>query len=310
MANVLITSEYFGRYADTARALLLAAGHTVVDNPYGHKFLTAEEIIPHIGDAQAIICDLERITRQVIDAAPNLRIIARRGVGIDSVDFAYAHTKGIQVARTLGVVEAPVAELVMGYILSFSRHIDGMSRLMHEGKWQRIPSSSVAGKTLGIVGMGKIAQAVAARAVAFGMRIVYTDVSAVPEAEAAFGAERMPLEALLAQADYVTLHMPLTPETEGMIGAAALSLMKPTACLINTARGAIVQENALADALRNGTIAGAAIDVYDKEPNTDSPLRGLDNAILTPHIGTFTRETYINMDVAAAENIIQFFKGV
>ena len=167
MAKVLITSEFFGRFDPTARKLLCDAGHIVVDNPYGHKFLSPEEIIPYAGDADAFICDLERITQEVIDAAPNLKIIARRGIGIDSVDHRYAATKGIEVARTLGLVEAPVAEVVFAYILHFSRNISQMNSYMHKGTWEKILSSSVDGKILGIVGLGNIGLEVAKRAAAF-----------------------------------------------------------------------------------------------------------------------------------------------
>lgn len=308
MATVLITSQYFGRYAPHGKDMLTAAGLTIIDNPYG-RFLSPEDILPHVGPADAMICDLERITRAVIDAAPNLKIIARRGVGIDSVDWRYAAEKGIEVARTLGVVERPVAELVMGYILELSRHIRQMSDAMHRGSWSRVPSHSVQGKTLGIVGMGNIALEVARRAAAFDMRILYADTVQNAQAEALYGAQRLPLPQLLAEADFVSLHVPLTEDTAGMIDAAAIACMKPTACLINTARGGVVDIPALHGALEGGRIGGAAIDVYDVEPCEDSPLMGLANVILTPHIGTYTEETYIRMDVEAARNVVRCLTG-
>ena len=171
--TVLITSENFGRFSQEGRHVLEEAGLRIIDNPYGHTFLHREQILPIVGEADGIICDMEKIDREVIDAAPRLKVIARRGVGIDSVDWRYAQSKGIEVARTTGVVERPVAELVMGYILEFSRHISAMSSAMHAGQWQRISSHSVDGHTLGIVGMGNIAWEVARRAAAFDMRILY-----------------------------------------------------------------------------------------------------------------------------------------
>ena len=303
--TVLITSENFGRFSREGRHVLETAGLRVIDNPYGHTFLHREQILPFAGEADGIICDMEKIDREVIDAAPRLKIIARRGVGIDSVDWRYAQSKGIEVARTTGVVERPVAELVMGYILEFSRHISAMSSAMHAGRWQRISSHSVTGHTLGIVGMGNIAWEVARRAAAFDMRILYYSHRRNERAEEAFGAQYAPLETLLGEADFVSLHVPLTEETRHMMDAQALACMKKGAYLINTARGAVVAAQALADALRSGQLGGAAIDVFDGEPCTDSPLHGLDSVILTPHIGTYTQEIYVRMDVEAARNAVR-----
>ncbi len=307
MANVLITSEFFGKFSKAGKQLLLQAGHTVIDNPYGQKFLTPEEIIPHAGNADAMVCDLEHITKEVMDSAPNLKIISRRGVGVDSVDVAYAQEKGIAVARTLGVVEPPVAELVMAYILEFSRNISKLNQDMHNGIWFKRESSSVDQKTLGILGMGKIAREVARRACAFGMQILYYSLQRSEACEREFGAVYAPLDEVLSRADFVTLHMPLNEQTRGMLSYEAIAKMKPSAYLINTARGAIVEEDGLYRALLEKKIAGAAIDVYDCEPERDSRFRAFENVILTPHVGTFTREIFTRMDVLAAQNIIDFF---
>lgn len=308
MANVLITSEFFEKFSPEGKRVLEQAGHRVIDNPYGHAFLTPDKIIPVVSEAEALICDLEQITKEVMDAAPHLKIISRRGVGVDSVDVAYAQSKGIQVARTLGVVEPPVAELVLAYILEFSRNVSKLNRDMHNGKWEKLECHSVDGKTLGIVGMGKIAFAVAQRAYAFGMKIIYCDQFANEKAEQQFGAVRMDLDELLAQADFVTLHLPLTDETNGMFGYETICRMKPTAYLINTARGAIIDEAGLYRAIKEGKLAGAAIDVFDCEPKEDSCLIELPQVLLTPHVGTFTQEIFIRMDIVAAENIVAFFE--
>jgi len=303
--KVLITSEYFAKFSPEARTLLVNAGLDVIDNPYGHTQLNQSQMIPYIGDANAIICDLEPIDRSVIDAAPVLKIIARRGVGIDSVDWKYAQEKGIEVARTLGVVEMPVAELVMGYVLELSRHISSMSQRMHEGKWERQECHSVAGRTLGIIGMGRIASQVARLASAFQMKVLYYDVTKNEAVEDETGARYASLKVLLAEADFVTLHTPLTDETRGMVNADLLLRMKKGSCLINTARGAIVDAAAVRNAIEQGLLSGAAIDVYDREPETESVLKGVPGVILTPHIGTFTQETFIRMDVEAAKNVIR-----
>lgn len=305
MKNVLITSEYFGKFSNAGRKLLTEAGLNVIDNPYGHKRLKKDEIIPYVENASAVICDLEPIDRDVIAAAPKLEIIARRGVGIDSVDYEYARQHGIEVARTMGVVEAPVAELVMCYILDMSRNVSVMSRYMHGGEWKRVQSHSVYGATLGIVGMGNIGMEVARRAHAFGMHIVYYDVRDNKKAEVEFDATHVSFSELLSSSDFVSLHVPLIPSTYGMINDNVFEQMRSNAYLINTARGAIVDIDALKRALENGKIAGAAIDVYNCEPDTNSPLKGMPNVWLTPHIGTFTEEVFINMDIIAAQNVIR-----
>lgn len=308
MYNVLITSEYFGKFSGEAKQLLLANGFSVTDNPYGHKFLTPEEIIPYAKHADALICDLEKITKEVIDSAPNLKIISRRGVGTDSVDVAYAEKKNIAVARTLGVVEPPVAELVMAYILEFSRRISVLNQSMHAGRWERCQCHSVNGKTLGIVGMGKIAYEVARRAHSFGMHILYTDTVRNERAEAEFGAQQKPVGELLEESDFVTLHLPLTENTANYMDYGKLCKMKQSAYLINAARGGVVNCADLKRALCENKLSGAAIDVFEKEPETNSSFRGMENVILTPHVGTFTEEIFVKMDVAAAENIISFFQ--
>lgn len=307
MANILITSEYFCKFSSEARKMLIDAGHKVIDNPYGHSFLNPEQIIRHSGSANAFICDLEQINRSVIDASPELRIISRRGVGVDSVDVDYAKSKGITVARTTGVVEAPVAELVMGYILEFSRNISKLSSDMHHGIWEKTECHSIDKKTLGFIGMGKIAFEVARRARAFGMNIVYCDLVGNARCEQEFGAKKTSFDEVLRVSDFVTIHTPLTDETKGLFSYKTICKMKGDAVLINTARGAIIEEESLYRAIFENRIRGAALDVFTVEPKTDSILNTLPNVLLTPHTGTFTREIFIEMDILAAQNIINYF---
>lgn len=304
MPRIFITSEFFGKFSDEGFKILREAGFEIID-PYGHKFLQPEEIIKYSGEADGFICDLEKITKEVVDASPRLKIVSRRGVGVDSVCVDYCTQKGITVARTLGIVEAPVAELVMGYILELSRNISKMSKKLHSGIWDKIECHSIDKKTLGLVGMGKIAYETARRAMAFNMEIVYCDINQSTIAETDFGAKRLDFNELLAVSDFVSVHTPLTEETNGMLCYQSICKMKPSACLINTARGAIVNENDLYKAIAEKKIAGAAIDVFDVEPKTDSILNEFENVILTPHIGTFTREIFIDMDIEAAKNIVR-----
>lgn len=309
MAKILITSEFFCKFDSLARDILTNAGHTVIDNPYGHKFLSPEEIIRYSHDADAFICDLEKINKDVINASPSLKIVSRRGVGVDSVDTAYCAEKGIEVARTLGIVERPVAELVMAYILQFSRRVATLSSDMQSGIWEKKECHSVDGKTLGIVGMGRVAYEVARRASAFGMKIIYCDVAENEKAKKDFGAVRADLETVLANADFVSLHTPLTEKTRGMFNYETLCKMKKSAYIINTSRGAVINSDDLKKTLSENLIKGAAIDVFDVEPETESPLKGMENVILTPHVGTFTQEIFIGMDRAAAQNVVDFFNG-
>lgn len=307
MAKILVTSEYFCKFCGKAKQMLLDAGHTVVDNPYGHTFLTPDKIIPHIGDADAIICDLEKINKDVLDAAKNLKIVARRGVGVDSVDVEECKRRNIEVARTVGLVEKPVAELVMAYILGFSRRISPLNADMHKGVWEKLEAHSLFGKTLGIVGLGNIAKEVVKRAKSFDMNVIYYDIFRNETKELEMGVMYAELDELLTVSDFVTLHVPLLDSTKNLIDRRNLKKMKKSAYLINTARGGILNESDVAEAVKNGYIAGAAIDVFEKEPMTDSPLKEVENVIITPHVATYTIETFIAMDERSAQNIIDYF---
>lgn len=306
--KILISSEYFQSYSDLGKEILVSAGFEVVDNPY-RRLLTEDEIISLIGEAAGIICDLEPITAKVMDSAPRLKIISRRGVGVDSVDVKAAKEKGIVVGRTPGLVEKPVAELVMAYILSFARKIRELDRSMKSHQWHKELGASLEGKVLGIVGMGNVGREVLKRARAFDMKVIYFTAHPLKKSEEEkLGAEFCGFDELLASADFITLHVPLNELTRDLFSEKQIGKMKKSAFLINTARGSIVNERDLAKALKEGKIAGAAIDVFDAEPTDSSPLMEAENAILTPHVATFTRETFIKMDILAAQNIVDFFK--
>lgn len=306
--KVAITSEFFGKFSDEAFKILEENGLEVIPNRYDKYLDKEEEIISLIKDANAVICDLEKISKNVIDQSPNLEIIARRGVGTDSVAVDYADKKGIEVARTLGVVEKPVAELVMSYILSISRQIMPLNQSMHQGQWNKILAHSVDGKTIGIIGMGNIGQEITRKAQAFDMDVIYFDVDRKEELEEELGIEYQELEQLFKNSDVITLHVPSNEHTENLIDYQAMKKMKKSPILINTARGPVVNNKDLKRALKEGLVSYAAVDVFDEEPKTDSELKNCENAILTPHVGTFTEEIFIKMDVLAAENVVEHFK--
>lgn len=307
--KVAITSEYFGKFSDEAFEILRKNGLEIIENKYD-KFLDKEkEIISLSKDANAIICDLEEISKNVIEQSPNLDIISRRGVGTDSVAVKYAQKKGIKVARTLGVVEKPVAELVMAFILNVYRRIIPLNKEMHQGKWNKILGNSLEGKTLGIIGMGNIAQEITRKAKAFDLDVIYYDVERKRELEEELEIKYLALNDLYQESDIVSLHVPLNKHTENLVDYDSFKKMKKNALLINTARGPVVNNKDLKKALENKLIFYAAIDVFDSEPKTDSVLVNCDNVLLTPHVGTFTEEIFIKMDVLAAKNVVDFFNN-
>lgn len=249
------------------------------------------------------------VDKEIIDAGKNLKLISNYGVGFNNIDIQYARSKGIAVTNTPASVCSPTAELAMGLMLSVARRIaECNQRVRHEKEnmWgtMRNLGLGLEGKTLGIIGMGNIGKNVARKAEAFGMNIIYYNRrSEVP------GFQRTDLETLLKQSDFISLHTPLTPDTRHMIGKHELEMMKRTAILINTARGAVVDEVALAECLANRRIAGAGLDVFEDEPYITEQLYTLENVVLTPHIGTATIDGRIAMGCEALNNILNFYAG-
>ena len=256
------------------------------------------------------------IDAELLDQATNLKVVANRAVGLDNIDIPAATRNGILIGNTPGVLHESCADFTFGLILALARNIAYGERRIRAGEWKvfdQIPylGTDVHGATLGIIGMGLIGTAVARRARAFDMRIIYHSRTRKPEVEAELGAEwRDDTDTVLSQADYVSLHMPLTPDTEYMIGKRELETMQPTAFLINTTRGRTVDPRALYEALASDTIAGAAIDVTDPEPIPfDDPLLTLDNLLITPHIASASRQTVLRMGQMSADNIIAALRG-
>ncbi len=250
-----------------------------------------------------------KIDGELLDASPKLRVVANFGVGVDHIDLAAATDRGVWVSNTAGSLTETTAELAWALLLAATRRVAEGDRLVRAGRWQGFGpffflGTELPGKTLGIVGAGRIGQAVARRAAAFGMSCLYWSRRPKKDFEAATGAGHRELDGLLRESDVVVLTVSLTAETRHLIGARELGLMKPTSFLVNIARGPVVDEPALAKALLGRTIAGAGLDVYEKEPEVHPDLLRCDNAVLAPHVGSATIETRRRMSLLAAQNCL------
>jgi D-3-phosphoglycerate dehydrogenase / 2-oxoglutarate reductase len=247
-----------------------------------------------------------KIRQPLIDLCPNLKVIVRGGVGLDTIDAEYARSKGISVMNTPRASSASVAELTIGFMFMLARNLYKASATMKAEKWEKkaFEGDEIGGKTLGIIGVGNIGCEVAQRAKALGMTVIAYDIKACDTA----GVELVALDELLARADYITLHLPKTKESAGMIGKAQFEKMKTGVRIINCARGGIIDEAALYEALTNGKVAGAAMDVYNEEPPTDWKLAKLENVVCSPHIGATTREAQGRVGAEVAEKLIEFAK--
>ncbi|EME58407.1 2-hydroxyacid dehydrogenase [Amycolatopsis decaplanina] len=300
---------------DEALKVLAEAGEVKLSR--ADRPLTPDELREFVRGASAIVGMLhDRIDGAVADAAgPELKVVANVAVGYDNVDVAALAGRGITVTNTPGVLTDATADLAFGLILAVTRRLGEGERLIRSRTpWSFhlgfLLGSSLQDKTLGIVGLGQIGQAVARRALGFGMRIVYSGRSrAAEDVEKTLSAKYVSFGELLESSDVVSLHCPLTPETRHLIDADALKSMKPGAYLINTTRGPVVHEAALADALEAGEIAGAGLDVFEAEPDVEPRLLDRENVILTPHLGSATVETRTAMAVLAAENVASVLTG-
>jgi glyoxylate reductase len=279
--------------------------------------LSTEELHAAVAGADAVVTLLhDRVDDAFLDAAgPTLRIVANVAVGFDNVDVAACAGRGVAVSNTPGVLTEATADIAFALILMSTRRLGEGERLVRSGtpwSWSMffMLGTGLQGKTLGIVGLGKIGQATARRARAFGMDVVYAGRRPAPaEVEAELDARFLPLDELLATADVVSLHCPLSADTRHLIDAEALGRMQPSAFLVNTARGPVVDEAALAEALRAGAIAGAGLDVFEQEPEVHPALLDLENVVLIPHLGSATVETRTAMGLLAAENVAAVLAG-
>jgi glyoxylate/hydroxypyruvate/2-ketogluconate reductase len=255
----------------------------------------------------------DRIDQAVLDACPDLRMVATGSVGYNHVDVAACTARRVVVTNTPEVLTEATADMAWTLLMAAARRVSESERWLRAGHWGRwtwdeFLGADVHGTTLGIVGMGRIGSAVARRAKGFSMRILYSNRSASAN-EAELGAVRLPLDGLLAAADHVVLVLPYSPQTHHLIGARELALMKPTATLVNIARGGIVDDAALADALRRRAVAAAGLDVYENEPALHPALLEVPNVVLTPHLGSATRSSRLGMAMLAARNLVEHFAG-
>lgn len=311
MSRVVVT----GRIPDAAVEKLRAEHE--VDAWTGQESIGREELLRRVAGADAVVSLLtERIDAELLDAAgPQLKVVANVAVGYDNIDVAACTERGIVATNTPGVLTDATADIALSLILMATRRLGEGERLIRSGqawKWGMffLLGSGLQGKTLGVVGMGGIGQATARRAKAFGMEIVYQSRSEIdPKVAAELGARRVDLDELLAVSDIVSLHCPYGPATHHLIGTEQLASMKDSAYLVNTARGPIVDEAALASALREGRIAGAGLDVYEHEPQVHPGLLELDNVVLLPHLGSATVETRTAMAMLAADNALAVLSG-
>ncbi len=275
--------------------------------------LRGEELKKEIGNYDALMVrSATKVTKDIIQAAERLKVIGRAGVGVDNIDVEEATKKGIIVVNSPTGASISVAELTIGHMISLARHLTKADKTMKEGIWakKQLKGRELHGKTLGIIGCGNIGKVVAKYAKAFNMEVIGYDPFLSKEEMEKHGIKKVDsLEELMKTADFVSLHIPHIPQTHHLINEKMLSLMKPTAYLINCARGGIVDEEALYEALKEKKIAGAALDVYEKEPPEKSPLFELENVVFTPHLGASTVEGQIRAGVICAEQILKVLDG-
>ncbi len=308
MPKVLIAPVTLAHSHGPHLRILRDAGLSVVF-PAQTRQLTEEDLLRELPGVSAVMAGSESYTRKVLDAAPELRVIARSGVGYDAVDVTAATERGIAVTITPGANNDAVAEHAFAMLLALAKRVLPQDRAVRTGKWKREPTLPLRGRTLGVVGLGRIGKTVALRGAAFKMRLLAYETFPDPEFVARHGIELVSMDRLFAESDYVTLHVPLTPDTRQLVNRRTLGLMKPTAFLVNTARGGLACEADLCDALRAGRLAGAALDVFEVEPCLKNALFELDNVVLTPHVAGVDEQSRIDMAVQAAEAIASLSRG-
>ena len=260
--------------------------------------LVEDEMVELVRGCAGLIVGVDPVTARVLEAGP-LRVVVKFGSGMDNIDVDAARTLGVRVSSTPGANARSVAELAVGLLLALARNVALHDRSVRAGSWKRITGIELAGKRLGIVGYGAVGREVGRLAQGLDMDVVAHD-PLVEDADVPL----LPLDELLATSDAVSLHVPLTSETRGLVGADELAAMKPTALLLNTARGGLVDEHALADALRSARLGGAALDGFEEEPLGDSPLRELDNVVLSPHAGAATRDAALRTAARAVDQLL------
>jgi D-3-phosphoglycerate dehydrogenase len=293
---------------DAARAAVSRIGGELVQA----KAPTPEAIIEVARNADAILTTYAKVTTEVVQALTRCRIIARFGIGVDNVDIEMATRKGIVVTKVPDYCIDEVSDHAMALLLALARKIPYSNKLVQAGRWEMpavVPISRLRGRTLGLVGFGRIPQLVAPKAQSFGMKVITYDPYVPKEILARAGVQHAEFEELVKTSDFISLHCPLMPETRHIMNAGVFAMMKPSAYLVNTGRGPLVDEAALAAALDKGQLAGAALDVVEKEPPTDSPILGRDHVIITPHTAFYSEEALLDLQSKAAEEVVRVLSG-
>jgi D-3-phosphoglycerate dehydrogenase len=304
--TVLISAPYMLPSLDRFRPVFSKYGLELIVPPVNER-LEAEAILQHAGQFDGAICGDDRFTAEVLAAcAPRLKVVSKWGTGIDSIDRDAAKKLGIQVRNTLGAFTDPVADSVMTYVLEFARQTPWLDKELKAGNWAKLPGRSLAECTLGVIGVGRIGQAVLRRAKPFGMRLLGNDIVEISkEFVSEVNVQIVDLDLLLAQSDFVSLNCDLNPTSQHLIDSGALAKMKSDAVLINTARGPLVDEAALIDALQTGKLAGAGLDVFEYEPlPPDSPLLKMDNVLLAPHNSNSSPEAWERVHWNTIRNLL------
>lgn len=311
MAHSVLVSKHIYQ-----EAIDFLSGRVQLDYHDSDEGLPPGDLRARLADKDGLICQLtDRIDATLMDAVPNVKVVSNVAVGFDNIDIPAATERGVIVTNTPGVLTDTTADLAFALILGAGRRLGEAERYLRAGRFKQwrinlLTGWDIWGSTLGVFGMGRIGQAVARRGRGFNMRVLYYDpFRQSPEVEQELGVEYASKEEVLASADFVSLHCALTPETRHLIGAEELQSMKPTAVLVNTSRGPVVDEAALADALESGTIAAAGLDVFEKEPEVHPKLLDLENALIVPHIASASVATRTRMCVMATENMVAGLGG-
>ena len=308
MPTVLITSRSFGKKIKAPLDTLQSKGYDLRFNDLGRP-LVPEELVPRLAGCDGCIAGLDHYTAEVFKASPGLRIIARYGAGVDRVDLAAAAEAGVVVTNTPLANSDSVADLAVGLMLAVARKIPAAHRSVCRGQWKNIYGVALAHKTVGLIGFGRIGRRVADRVRGFDCRVLACDPYVDPRSIKDAGARPVSLDELLPAADFVSLHLPANEQTRGFVAAEQFRQMKRSAILVNTARGELVDQHALLEALRSGRIGGAGLDAHAAEPPDIRLFEGLENVVLTPHMGAYTEDALANMATGAVENLCAFFEG-
>lgn len=302
--KVLVTPRSFGKTDARAFEILKEAGLEIVVNATG-GILDRERLAEMLADCDGVVLGVDPLDASVLAGAPKLKAVAKYGVGVDNIDLDECKRRGITVSRTVGANADAVADYAFALMLAVARRVVRIDGLCRKRDWTKLDCVDVSGKILGLVGLGAIGKGMAARARGFGMRVLGHDVFWDDARAGELGIEKASPEDICRQADFISLHVPLTEATRGMIGRGQIALMKPTAIIVNTARGGVVDEDALLEALKSGRIYGAGIDAFEREPPDNPDWYGLDNLVMGSHSAASTDGATVRMGRMAAENLVR-----